>query len=87
MQFLLLLSALVSVVTGAFGVARPAAPHAGQAESQLVAAIAPAQRPAPVAAAPVLAAKRAPERAIAFPLPPELRVARAAPLDPVRLNE
>ena len=84
MQFLLLLSALLSTLTGAIAGVRPVDAQVSQAESMLVAQSTPTARQQGVAS-PIARASR-PElvRAIALL---DLAVARPAPLDLVRLIE
>jgi hypothetical protein len=88
MQFLLLLSALLSAVTGgAFGTARIAEPQAGQAEARLVADV-PAERQVLAVAVRLIEPDRGGVAAGAD-APPLLDAAPAkpTPLDLVRLNE
>ena len=85
MQFLLLLSALLSAVTGAFVGPRAMAAQVSQAEAQVAPASAAAR-----AESPVLVPVQTPGRFAAEPQPaiaaPVLPIA-AAPLADIRLNE
>lgn len=86
MQFLLLLSALLSAVTGAFVGPRVVAEQVSQAEAQVVTAARPAARAessmlVPAEALSVVAVE--PQPAFAAPVLPTA----AVPLADVRLNE
>ena len=88
LNFLLILSALLSAVTGAFAGAREQEPRIHQAAAALESAAAEAVEAAAAvapAAAPILAAVMS---TAAEPIPgPDLALAFAAPLETVRLLE
>ncbi len=86
MQFLLLLSALLSAFTGAIGMSRDAESRARQTETQLVAA-APAERPVRAAAVQFVEPDTSPTPDAAVRPPLAAAPVRAVPLDLVRLIE